>query len=131
MKGTNIWSNAICIPRDSDISYRYLQCSLDPITKNVYVRRWETHLKPRTVHAYDDDKTATVDTFGEINGIEKVDRGWLTNETVIQFKFFNNPFKLKQKLKNRLLYVKVGVGNHIYYKLFNYLILKCFFQYQY
>lgn len=50
-----------------------------------------------------------IDTFGDINGVEKIDRGWLTTETVFQFKFIRNPFILKQKLKNRLLYVKVSI----------------------
>lgn len=52
-----------------------------------------------------------IDTFGDIAGIEKVDRGWLTTETVFQFKLIRNPFTIKQKLKNRLLYVKVRNAN--------------------
>jgi glycerophosphocholine phosphodiesterase GPCPD1 len=50
-----------------------------------------------------------VETFGVVNGVEKIDKGWLTNETILQFKFFNNPFNLKERIKNRLLYVKVIV----------------------
>lgn len=115
--------------------YRYLICSIDPITENVHVRRWETHIKPRQISADHgevtqiDSKSSPVakaapqqpsspstsknsvpeiDTFGDINGVEKIDRGWLTTETVFQFKFIRNPFILKQKLKNRLLYVKVS-----------------------
>ena len=51
----------------------------------------------------------SVDTFGVVEGAEKIDRGWLTNETVFQFKFFNNPFNLKERVKSRLLFVKVIV----------------------
>lgn len=82
------------------------------------MKRWETHLTPRKISAYlvdtigdgDTSKSSTIgdiDTFGDINGVEKIDRGWLTTETVLQFKFMRNPFVLKQKLKNRLLFVKV------------------------
>lgn len=85
------------------------------------MRRWETHLIPRRISADQDDRppndhagaiidTSTptdTDTFGDINGEEKIDRGWLTTETAYQFKFIHNPFTLKLKLKNRLLYVKV------------------------
>lgn len=94
------------------------------MTGNVHVRRWETHLIPRTISAYHDERdtqTASssntsdstafiksgIDTFGDIHGVEKIDRGWLTTETIVQFKFIRNPFSIKQKLKNRLLYVKV------------------------
>lgn len=66
-------------------------------------------MKPRIIPAtsQNGDKTESVDTFGEINGVEKIDRGWLTSETILQFKFFNNPFKVKEKLKNKILFVKV------------------------
>lgn len=130
---TNIWSREISVPDNKDIPYRYLICTIDPMTENVHVRRWETHLVPRQVSAYTNDhriaangnaaampcddsastsvrtetKHIDIDTFGDIAGVEKIDRGWLTTETVYQFKFIRNPFVLKQKLKNRLLYVKV------------------------
>lgn len=107
------------------------------MTENVHVRRWETHLIPRQISADHNEITQIdsesspvadavpkqsnspssssskssdtgIDTFGDINGVEKIDRGWLTTETVFQFKFIRNPFILKQKLKNRLLYVKVS-----------------------
>lgn len=102
------------------------------MTENIHVRRWETHFKPRQICADPEKVTNTeseatsdspstsnssrspsskapdIDTFGDINGLEKIDRGWLTTETVYQFKFIRNPFILRQKLKNRLLYVKVS-----------------------
>lgn len=91
------------------------------MTENVHVRRWETHLKPRQVSAdhdaqhtndvRDGQASTDIDTFGDINGEEKIDRGWLTTETAFQFKFIHNPFTLKLKLKNRLLYVKVSCAH--------------------
>lgn len=129
---TNIWSREISVPDNKDIPYRYLICTIDPMTENVHVRRWETHLVPRmvAVDTHDHrivtnsstvpldasastssigaDAKRDIDTFGDIAGVEKIDRGWLTTETVYQFKFIRNPFVLKQKLKNRLLYVKVS-----------------------
>lgn len=77
------------------------------MSEHIHIRRWETHLKPRQINAYG-EVTAVMDTFGEINGLEKIDCGWLTSETIVQFKFFNNPFHLKQKLKNRIIFVKVS-----------------------
>lgn len=133
---SNIWSRDIYIPANQDVPYRYLICTVDPMTENVHVRRWETHLNPRQISADHGEVTQIdsklspvvetavpkpslpstsaksvpgIDTFGDINGVEKIDRGWLTTETVFQFKFIRNPFILKQKLKNRLLYVKVRI----------------------
>lgn len=131
---SNIWSRDVYIPANKDVPYRYLICAVDPMTENIHVRRWETHLNPRQISADHGEVTEIesklspvaetavpkpsspstlkinipdIDTFGDINGLEKIDRGWLTTETVFQFKFIRNPFIMKQKLKNRLLYVKV------------------------
>lgn len=140
---SNIWSRDVYIPVNQVVPYRYFICSVEPITENVHVRRWETHFNPRQISADHGEVTQIdsesspvaeavpkqpnspskssssnvpgIDTFGDINGVEKIDRGWLTTETLFQFKFIRNPFILKQKLKNRLLYVKVRtifIRNH-------------------
>lgn len=96
------------IPDKKSIQYRFFIYSKDPNSNHIHVRRWETHLKPREVPAYSSEEAIDINTFGDINGLEKRDNGWLTTETLFQFKFFNNPFHLKQKLTNRLLYVKVS-----------------------
>jgi glycerophosphocholine phosphodiesterase GPCPD1 len=110
-----LWSAEVGIPCDTDIEYRYFIASIDPQIGNdmVHVRKWETHLKPRHISKDNESQIPTVETFGDINGVEKVDRGWLTNETILQFKFFNNPFHLKERVKNRLLYVKVIVRQRL------------------
>lgn len=137
---SNIWSRAIWIPAHRDIVYRYLICTVDPETENLHVRRWETHLNPRNISADHDEQKAKglasgsgskatvvdIDTFGDINGEEKIDRGWLTTETNFQFKFFHNPFMLKQKLKNRLLYVKVS--HNILFLQSAHQLLQCFIE---
>lgn len=106
-----LWSVEVGIQCDTDIEYRYFIASIDPQIGNdmVHVRKWETHLKPRYISKDSESQISQVDTFGLVQGVEKVDRGWLTNETVLQFKFFNNPFHLKERVKSRLLYVKVIV----------------------
>lgn len=102
------------LPSNKEIRYRYIICSVDPQTEEIHVRQWETHIEPRAVpfnnkeppelQKVEDDK---VDVYGDVNGEIKLDRGWLTSETIVQFKFFNNPFMLKERIKNKLLYVKV------------------------
>lgn len=94
------------LPIARDVKYRYFICSSDKSSEHLHIRKWETHLNPRQINAYA-ELTSVTDTFGEVNGSEKIDCGWLTTETIFQFKFFNNPFHLKQKLKNRIIFVKV------------------------
>jgi glycerophosphocholine phosphodiesterase GPCPD1 len=102
------WSAEVGIPSDVEVEYRYFVASIDPQIGNdmVHVRRWETHLTPRRIQRNSEAQNS-VETFGVVDGVEKVDRGWLTNETVVQFKFFNNPFNLKERVKNRMVFVKV------------------------
>ncbi|XP_055601409.1 glycerophosphocholine phosphodiesterase GPCPD1 isoform X2 [Uranotaenia lowii] len=107
----NIWYLDIDLPRESTIVYRYLICSVDPSSENVHVRRFETHLKPRTIPidaAQEPDRA--IDTLGDIDGVVRLDKGWLTTETIVQFKFFDNPFSFKRP-RNREVYVKVTPMN--------------------
>jgi hypothetical protein len=42
------------------------------------------------------------DIFGLYNGSKMIDRGWLTTETVVQFKLFEDPIQLwKHKYEGR------------------------------
>lgn len=105
----NIWTLDLSIPADVDVEYRYFIASVDPSdsTNSVHIRKWETHLQPRRILKNEGQAPNALDNFGIVDGVEKVDKGWLTGETIFQFKFFNNPFLLKERIKNRLLYVKV------------------------
>uniref|UniRef100_A0A182ML41 GP-PDE domain-containing protein n=1 Tax=Anopheles culicifacies TaxID=139723 RepID=A0A182ML41_9DIPT len=114
----NIWRLATELPRDASVKYRYLICSVDPTSGNVHVRRFETHIVPRQVPIdLADEEVPTsqvqpkIDTLGDIDGNIKLDKGWLTTETIMQFKFFDNPFSVKERIKNRLLYVKITTMN--------------------
>lgn len=79
----------------------------------VRVLRWETHLHPRKLTiTHQDESPGTYDTFGDLNGVKKIDRGWLTTETTVQFVFFKNPFSLKDKFQNKKLLVKVSYSRY-------------------
>ncbi|XP_030383464.1 glycerophosphocholine phosphodiesterase GPCPD1 [Scaptodrosophila lebanonensis] len=110
----NVWTADVCIPRHCSTEYRYMVCAVDPSTEQLMVRRWETHLKPRRVLELDAQPQTlqqSEDTFGCINGVQKVDRGWLTSESMVQLKFFNAPFTWKQRMKRRHVFVKVTPMN--------------------
>jgi len=59
----------------------------------IIVRRWETHLLPRIVKYSKDE----VDTFGEMDGKVRIQRGWLAEEMMIQFKLKQNAITLYKK----------------------------------
>lgn len=47
------------------------------------------------------------DWFGNVEGEEKLDRGWLTSESIIQLKIFNAPFKWNHRDQKHLVYAKI------------------------
>lgn len=105
------------LPVNTEILYRFFISANDPAASNdVHVRKWETHLEPRKIStgvivSNEEEASSSYDTFGELNGVKKVDRGWLTTDTTVQFVFFKNPFLLKDRMKNKQLFVKVTPMN--------------------
>lgn len=74
---------------------------------------------------FDNDILPEPDKFGYHNNYYKVERGWLTDETVIQFKLFNNPIKLwKNRLQNRKVHIKVCYNfTYLYISIFYFYLL--------
>lgn len=107
-QSTEKWSKSITIPNTCDVYYRYGICTVIEDKCNVVlVHRWETSLKPRILkHTMLHPIT---DVFGDIecNGVQKVTRGWLTAQTLLQFKFINNPLKLKSRMAGKNMHIKV------------------------
>lgn len=108
-----MWSATVDVPVNSEILYRYFISANDPTNDELHVRKWETHLEPRkcvtgVIAGQEVPLPGSYDTYGEQNGVTKVDRGWLTTETALQFIFFKNPFLLKDRVKNKQLFVKVS-----------------------
>ncbi|XP_017076771.2 glycerophosphocholine phosphodiesterase GPCPD1 [Drosophila eugracilis] len=96
------------IPRNIDIHYRYCVVVYDPKSDEVYIRFWESQLKPRVIRTCQ-NMLKRCDNFGtphEDDENNKVDRGWATTETIVHLKIFNAPF-IWQRQKQRLLYVHI------------------------
>ncbi|XP_063223279.1 glycerophosphocholine phosphodiesterase GPCPD1 isoform X2 [Bacillus rossius redtenbacheri] len=119
----DVWSGVASIPRDRDVEFRYAVCvvlSPDCINvpeTNVIVRHWETHIVRRKIPCKAGSNVEAAghckpDVYGQHDGTVKVDQGWLTTNTVIQLKFFNNPLVLwKRKLQGRKIYIKLSPVN--------------------
>ncbi|CAB0014859.1 unnamed protein product [Nesidiocoris tenuis] len=115
----NVWSNSTRIPLNAQIEYRYVvMIVVEPdghkvTQKHHVVRKWETNKNPRLIPEGEllskrlklAGKTSMQalepDTLGYYNNKELISRGWLTTETAIQLKLFNNNLQIwKSKLKN-------------------------------
>ncbi|XP_037930882.1 glycerophosphocholine phosphodiesterase GPCPD1-like [Teleopsis dalmanni] len=80
------WSTNATLPCCTGVQYRYFIYVQDD-DGNKQIRRWETHRKPRMVKPKR-SASVLIDRFGEQAANEtEVSRGWLTNETIVQFKF--------------------------------------------
>lgn len=108
----NTWTVTVDLPFEEATQYRYLLCAkgMCPDKEKTIVRFWETHLQPRSIPEYAENTPIRQEVFGLLNNVTKIDRGWLTSETIVQIKFFNAPFTWKKPIKLKqelLLYVKV------------------------
>ncbi|KAH8242673.1 hypothetical protein KR032_001087 [Drosophila birchii] len=84
----------VTIPRNIDIHYRYCVVVFDPVTNDTYIRFWEAQLKPRVIRTCQ-NLLKDVDCFGHPHvdaADNRVDRGWVTTESIVHLKFFNAPF---------------------------------------
>jgi hypothetical protein len=101
-------------------------------SRQVIVRQWETNLDPRVIHKLglyqmitytfstvackcmkkehlvvvavvsNNHQAVEPDIFGLYDGCKMTDRGWLTTETVLQFKLIENPIQFwKYKYEGR------------------------------
>uniref|UniRef100_A0A023FBW1 Glycerophosphocholine phosphodiesterase GPCPD1 n=2 Tax=Triatoma infestans TaxID=30076 RepID=A0A023FBW1_TRIIF len=119
----NIWSGTTKIPLNQDVYYRYVVCIIvEPdghkFTHRQFIeRRWETNRKPRVIpkRALYCPKAVNeqeADVMGFYDNKERIDRGWLTTETAIQLKLFNEHLQIwKSKLRGRPISVKVTPVN--------------------
>ncbi|KAI8427720.1 hypothetical protein MSG28_002156 [Choristoneura fumiferana] len=104
--GTDLWSKTLTIPNTCEIYYRYAICAISDENKDdIVVRYWETNIKPRVIP--ETMLHPVTDIFGKYNDRVGVTRGWLTSQTLLQFKFVKNPLKLKTRLTGRVMSIKV------------------------
>jgi glycerophosphocholine phosphodiesterase GPCPD1 len=107
---TDIWSKTVMIPDKVNVQYRYCVCVIIESGLQVIVRSWEAYVKPRLIQALDKSPEASDESenYGEYDNIERIDRGWLNKETIIQLKLCNNPLTLwRPKYANRAVFIKV------------------------
>ncbi|XP_060517744.1 glycerophosphocholine phosphodiesterase GPCPD1-like [Cylas formicarius] len=110
----NVWSTVIEIPDKRTIEYRYCVCVIIESGIQVVVRSWEANLKPRLIEYSQVSPTSQdePEVYGLYNNTDRIDRGWLCKESVVQLKLCNNPLTLwRPKYANRTVYIKVTPVN--------------------
>ncbi|XP_023327915.1 glycerophosphocholine phosphodiesterase GPCPD1 isoform X2 [Eurytemora carolleeae] len=104
---SEVWEKSIELSTGVQQLYRYCVVVLLQHGR-IIVRRWETHLQPRRV-----TEETPCDEFGKINGLVSIQRGWLTEEMVIQFKLRESGINIwKRKFAGHRLWIKLTPVNH-------------------
>lgn len=111
---SDVWSKVISIPDSQEVQFRYCVCVIIDQGLQVFVRSWETNVKPRKIET--DSKSPTAkdepDLYGDYNMSFSIERGWLNKETTVQLKLSNNPLTLfRPKYTNRNIFIKVTPVN--------------------
>ncbi|KAK7872401.1 hypothetical protein R5R35_007014 [Gryllus longicercus] len=119
-----LWSCCVKLPQNQDVEFRYfVGVYIEPEiandgAKQIIVRRWETSIQPRNIRIDAEDvnigeeEMGKPDIFGSVQSITSIERGWLTSETVIQLKLFNNPLQLwKKRYEGKKISLKVTPVN--------------------
>ncbi|KAH8377163.1 hypothetical protein KR093_003741 [Drosophila rubida] len=105
---THKFSKTVRIPRHFDVEYRYIILAVDPMRGVSMVRFWEVSREPRVIRTCH-NLLKSCDYFGQLyveGDHHRVIRGWLTEETYVQFRIFNAPF-IWLNQKPRTLHVHV------------------------
>lgn len=106
---SEIWTVTTIVPLFT--SYRYVICILlEQINgpRQVIVRRWETNVHPRKLSDRSLHKRDEMHEFGHYGGRFQIQGGWMTAETLIQLKFYNNPIQIwKRRYADKKFRIKV------------------------
>lgn len=105
---TDVWSTVIQIG-DVNVEYRYCICMIIEPGLHVIVRNWETHLTCRNIKQGSKSPTEKdFEIYGQIDSVDKYERGWITKETVVQMKVFKKALTLwRPRYNNRCICMKV------------------------
>ncbi|XP_001361918.3 glycerophosphocholine phosphodiesterase GPCPD1 [Drosophila pseudoobscura] len=91
----NVWSGSVEIPQNSSVEYRYFAAAVGR-SGNVQVRRWESHVLPRTFNVTKLPGNRS-DEFGVISGQRQLTLGWLQESgSILQLKVFRDALRLEE-----------------------------------
>lgn len=100
-----VWNAIVKLSSPGKVQYRYFVYSLDSLGR-IQIKRWEAYVEPRNMRTCNGN-CMRMDQFGYIDGQKKIARGWLTNETIVQFKFLNQVFAFDGAKVPEKMYLKV------------------------
>ncbi|GAB6024601.1 hypothetical protein CHUAL_009748 [Chamberlinius hualienensis] len=109
----SLWKGSVDFPLERDeILFRYIIISQITESQKTLIKYWETNIRPRKASksvCY--EKTGVIHEFGVYEGVKSIETGWLTNESIVQLKLFNNPIDIwhgdYKKLELQLKVIKI------------------------
>lgn len=113
-ENTPHWSVTLKIPLKLNVHYRYCICMQTADRTRVLIRRWETHVIPRTIVKENLQLSEEFDIFGNYDGKHKIGKGWLTTGSMLQLKFSKNSISFKARGPDDTFSVKLTQLNTEY-----------------
>ncbi|XP_069990448.1 glycerophosphocholine phosphodiesterase GPCPD1 isoform X1 [Penaeus vannamei] len=113
-----VWSVSVQIPL-TEVKYRYCVCIILEARPGIHeravvVRSWETNMLPRRIPEGESNVSdPSIEKYGSYGGSERVESGWLTRDSVVQFRLctsplYNDPVMLfKRKYQDKKVRIKV------------------------
>lgn len=105
----NAWSAVVSLCSPGQVQYRYFVYTLDYLGR-IQIKRWESYVEPRNMRTCNHG-CMRLDKFGEIDEQKQISRGWLTNETVVQLKLFNDVFSFEGQALQKFFIKLVPLQN--------------------
>ncbi|XP_067127271.1 glycerophosphocholine phosphodiesterase GPCPD1 isoform X1 [Centruroides vittatus] len=87
------WNATILVAPHRKVYFRYFVAIIlkSDDGRKIFIRNWESHLHPRKLNIENNE----LHIFGMHNdGNVKIDQGWLTEQTVLQFNLYNKPITI-------------------------------------
>ncbi|XP_060606991.1 glycerophosphocholine phosphodiesterase GPCPD1-like [Ruditapes philippinarum] len=123
----DIWTKTLYLDGCVSHQYRYFICRIshsdseDDSGRNVQVKWWEGHIKPRKFCPQDamanvgESKNQEPDVFGNFDGIRSINRGWLTEQVEIQLQLHGDAISMwKPKYRQQTYSIKCTTLDYRY-----------------
>ncbi|KAH8358064.1 hypothetical protein KR084_001517 [Drosophila pseudotakahashii] len=94
-----VWTASVEIPQNSSVEYRYFAATVGQSGGVVHIRRWESHVQPRSFNTTKLNGNRS-DEFGLIGGERQLSRGWLQDAgNILQLKVFRQALSLEEEMQ--------------------------------
>lgn len=109
----NLWYKEVDIPSHI-IRYRYFVADIVREGTQIIIKHWENHKKGRYIFVRSKTFPSEPDYYGRFSDKLWIERGWLTQESLIEFQFFGKSFTIwNPKRRNNPYQIKITATSMI------------------